>query len=181
MKKLFTRFILSIALTAPFAANAQNANSQANQSVQLGLSNAIELTFVGGSSTVSIPFLTLSDLVNGVSSPDQNILVRSNRPFKVAVATNSANFNYTGSSLLAPLLSGYTAIRLKVSNNNTGGTGTIGSWLLLNILPTSAKTILNNCSAGGNQTFAVSYKLIPGATLPSGSYNIDMVFTATQL
>ena len=49
---------------------AQNASGTAQQSVQLGLSNALEITFVANSSatgaTVSLPFTTADDYANGV-------------------------------------------------------------------------------------------------------------------
>lgn len=180
MKKLSLLAILILAVST-FCSAQTNINATASQSVNLGLSNAIELTFPNGNATQTATLNTLLDLINGVELPDTDVKVRSNKPFKVEVSTVSNNFTYIGNALIAPLLSATSAIRVKVSNNNTGGNTASGGWIFLNTLGTTPKIILNNCDAGGNQTFSIRYKMIPGVTLPSGTYMIDMVLTATQL
>jgi len=148
--------------------------------VELGLSNAIELTFPSGNATQSASINTIGDLLNGVELPDTDVKVRSNKPFKVDVASASNDFTYVGGALLAPLLNVSNVVRIKVSNNETGGQAT-GGWVFLNSLSTTPVTVINNCDPGDDQTFSIRYKMIPGLTLPSGTYTIDMVLTATQL
>jgi hypothetical protein len=182
MKNTATLLLLTLAVLANVVAVAQTSqNSAASQSVELALSNAIELTFPNGNATQTASINTIGDLLNGVELPDTEVKVRSNKPFKVDVASSSNTFTYVGSALLAPLLNATSAIRVKVSNNETGGTTAGIGWLFLNSLGTTPVTVLNNCDPGDDQTFSVRYKMIPGLTLPAGTYTIDMVLTATQL
>lgn len=174
--------ILTLIAGTAIESKAQtNASSAASQSVQLGLANAIELTFPNGNATQTATINSIIDLLTGVDLPDTEVKVRSNKAFKVEVATATNDFNYIGSALIAPILSANAALRVKVSDNKTGGNTASASWLFLNTLGTAPVTILNNCDPGNNQTFSIRYKMIPGVTLPSGTYTIDMVLTATQL
>ncbi len=88
------------------AANAQ-ATSAANQNVALSLSNAIAITFVStGNATgsaLSLPFTTVADYTNGVTSSAQQIKVQSNKAFNVTMNANAANFTYSGTTTLLPL------------------------------------------------------------------------------
>ncbi len=84
-----------------FAANAQTT-STAQQTVNLNLTNAIEIMFTGSNSatgtTVNLAFDDISDYQNGVESGAQELRVRSNKKFNVSVKTNSSTFSYTGSA-----------------------------------------------------------------------------------
>ncbi len=77
------RIIVITALTiAGFASKAQVA-STATQTVNLNLSNAIELTFTGSKTgtgaAVNLAFNTVNDYANGVQSSAQELKVRSNK------------------------------------------------------------------------------------------------------
>ena len=152
MKKL----LLSAVALMGFAtvSMAQNASSTASQSTSLVLSNAISITFTGsGTNTggaVTLPFSTVSDYANGVTSTAQQLEVQSNLPFDVTVNANSTNFTYTGS---------YT----------TGTTMT-----------DAAQNLITNGTNGSNQLFSVQYQATPGFTYPAGTYTTDVVYTATQ-
>ena len=69
MKKIIIIAAAVIGFTS--AANAQSTQSSAQQTVQLNLSNALEITFSGTGTTgatVSLPFTTADDYANGVES-----------------------------------------------------------------------------------------------------------------
>jgi hypothetical protein len=180
MKKLiiFSATILGF----NFAAHAQ-ATSSANQNVALSLSNAIAITFVGtGTATgsaLSLPFATVSDYTNGVTSAAQQIKVQSNKAFNVTMNANAANFTYSGATTPAPVMP-VSNLNLMVTANSTGGTvpGTYAT--SYTDVTNTASTILSGCTNGGNQTFSVQYQATPGFNFPAGTYTTNIVYTATQ-
>jgi hypothetical protein len=183
MKKVFA---IAALIYASFAANAQNASSTATQTVNLNLSNAIELTFTGNNSAtgtaVNLAFNTVNDYANGVTSSEQGLKVRSNKNFAVTVKTNATNFTYTGTTAPAPIMPVADVLDLMVSANGTGGTiATPFSATAYNNLSSTAQNLINNGSRGGNQTFGVKYQATPGFSYPAGTYTVDVVYTATQL
>lgn len=180
MKKVFAIAALAI---VGISAKAQTVSSTATQTVNLALSNAIELTFTGsGTATgaaVTIPFTSVTDYANGVESAAQQLKVRSNKAFGVTVKANAANFTYTGTTSPAPTMPVSGVLAAKVSTNGTGGTiaGTFGSYTSLT---SSAQNLISNGTNGGNQTFSVMYNATPGFAYPAGTYTVDVVYTATQ-
>ncbi len=182
MKKVFAIAALTI---AGFASKAQVA-STATQTVNLNLSNAIELTFTGSNSAtgaaVNLAFNTVNDYANGVASSAQELKVRSNKKFGVTVKTNNASFSYTGTTSPAPVMPVSGVLALKVSANATGGTiATPFSASAYNGLSNTAANLITNANNGGNQTFSVMYNATPGFAYPAGTYTVDVVYTATQL
>ena len=179
--------IIAIAVFASlgFAAKAQNASSSASQTVNLALSNAIEITFTGtGNATgsdVTIAFSTVNDYANGVESGAQELKVRSNKDFTVAVKANAANFTYTGSTTPAPTMPVNGVLGVMVSANNTGGSiASPFSNSAYATLSNSNQDLITSGDRGGNQTFSVKYKATPGFAYPAGNYAVDVVYTATQ-
>lgn len=157
-----------------------STNAAAGQSAKLALSNAIELTFASGSGgTTKMEFFSLNDLVNGVESNTQQLIVKSNKTFDVFVSCPTANFTYSGSSLLNRLLSVASVLKITCTQAN-GGTvpGQTGTWKGFNLF--TPTTLLTDCAPGGNQTFTVKYKATPGITAAAGTYLANIVFTATQ-
>jgi len=182
MKKLIA---IAAILTSTYAANAQ-VSSTATQTVNLNLSDAIELTFTGSSSatgaTVNLAFNTVNDYANGITSAAQELKVRSNKNFSVTVKTSSANFSYSGSTTPAPTMPVSGVLALKVSANSTSGTvATPFSTTSYAGLTSSNQNLITNGSRGGNQTFSVMYQATPGFSYPAGTYTTDVVYTATQL
>ncbi len=182
MKKVIA--IIALAVTG-FSAKAQVA-STATQTINLNLSNAIELTFTGNNSAtgaaVNLAFNTVNDYANGVASSAQQLKVRSNKKFGVTVKTNAANFSYTGSTTPAPVMPVSGVLALKVSANATGGTiASPFSASAYNGLSSTAANLITNANNGGNQTFSVMYNATPGFAYPAGTYTVDVVYTATQL
>ena len=182
--------IIAIAVFASlgFAANAQNQANQtssASQTTNLVLSNAIEITFTGnGSATgadVNIPFTTVNDYANGVESDAQELKVRSNKNFSVAVKANATNFSYTGNTSPAPTMPVENVLGIKVTDNNTGGSiANPFSNSAYATLSSSDQDLITTADRGGNQTFSVKYKATPGFAYPAGTYSVDVVYTATQ-
>ena len=168
------------------AANAQsNASATAQQTVQLALSNALEITFTANSSatgnTVSLPFTTADDYANGVESATQQIKVRSNKAFNVTVKTSGANFMVTNNGNTATSSMPASVLGLVVTANATGGQlGQNFSASTYNSLSSTAANLITNANYGGNQNFTVKYKATPGFAYPAGTYSTDVVYTATQ-
>ena len=168
-----------------FTSNAQNASSNATQSVSLTLSNAIAITFTGsGTNTggaVTLPFSTVSDYANGVSSTAQQLKVQSNLPFDVAVKANAANFTYTGSYTTGTTMPVSGVLKLMVTANSTGGSiATPFSSTAYSTLTSSNQNLINNGTYGSNQLFSVQYQATPGFAYPAGTYTTSVVYTATQ-
>jgi hypothetical protein len=179
MKKIITLAVAFICFSV--AANAQ-ATASATQSVGLALTNAIAITFTGsGTATgtaVSLPFATVADYANGVTSATQTLKVQSNKAFNVTVAASAANFTYSGTTSPAPVMP-VTNLNLMVTANSTGGT--IGSaFTAFGDLTSVAQTVLTGCTYGSNQTFGVQYQATPGYAFPAGTYTASIVYTATQ-
>ena len=183
MKKIIA---IAAFATIGFSANAQNQNNQsasASQTTNLVLSNAVEITFTGnGSATgaaVTIPFTTVNHYANGVESDAQELKVRSNKNFSVAVKANADGFTYTGNTTPAPEMPVEGVLAVKVSANGTGG-DIAGSFSDYTTLTSSNQSLLSGADRGGNQTFSVKYKATPGFAYPAGTYAVDVVYTATQ-
>jgi len=183
MKKII---IIAAALVGfTLNANAQNATANATQNVSLTLANAISITFTGtGTSTgaaVNLPFSTVSDYANGVTSTAQQLMVQSNLPFGISVKSNAANFTYSGTYTTGTTMPVSGVLKLIVPANATGGTiaapftaGTYAS------VTATAQNLINNGTYGANQTFSVQYKATPGFTYPAGTYTTQVIYTATQ-
>ncbi|HEY9177977.1 MAG TPA: hypothetical protein VIN07_09815, partial [Flavipsychrobacter sp.] len=105
--------------------NSANESSAASQATRISLSNAIEITFTGNMSAtgadVTIPFTTVNDYANGVESDAQELKVRSNKNFSVAVKANAGEFSYTGNTTPAPEMPVEGVLAVKVTANGTGG------------------------------------------------------------
>lgn len=174
MKKiLLTAVMLPVMMVAAFA---QSANSAATQAVKLDMSNAIELTILTGANP-QMNFVTVNDYANGIVSAEQQLQVRSNKKFNVRVKARTSRFSFagTGADPKMPL----SVLRLKVYNNNTGGVITSG-YQNFSTLSTGSKSMINNATPGGSNTFSVQYRATPGFTYPAGTYAMEIIYTATQ-
>jgi hypothetical protein len=184
MKKII---IIAAALVG-FAvnANAQLASANANQNVSLTLSNAIAITFTGSGTNVgaavNLPFSTVSDYANGVTSAAQQLKVQSNLAFGVTVKTNAANFTYSGTYTTGTTMPVSGVLKLMVSANTTGGTiATPFSSTAYSTLTSADQNLISNGTYGSNQLFSVQYQATPGFTYPAGTYTTQVIYTATQL
>ena len=171
--------------TAAQAQNTQNASSTATQTVQLSLSNALEISFVStnnaNGTTVTLPFTTVSHYANGVESTEQQLRVRSNKNFTVTVKTNNNNFMYSNGGTSYTYNMPASVLGLQITDNNTGGQlGQGFSSSSYKALSANVQNLITNASNGGNQTFSVKYKATPGFAYPAGTYTTDVIYTATQ-
>ena len=183
MKKYLTLAALIIVFSE--SAKAQNANSTAQQTVQLNLSNAVEMTFVNSGSatgnTVTMNFNTAHNYANGVESATQELKIRSNKDFKVGVKIDNNSFSYTGTGTINPSAVPMNAFGLKVVSNNTGGSvAPAFSTTSYTTVTGSDQDVILNADNGDNQRFSVKYKCTPGFGLPAGTYTFNMIYTATQ-
>ena len=187
-KKRMKKIIIAATAILGFASASfaqSNASGTASQTVQLALSNALEITFTGNGSatggTVTIPFTTVNDYANGVESGAQEIKVRSNKNFGVTVKTSTAYFSVTNSGVTTTSTMPASVLGIEVTANATGGSIASGfSASAYNSLSATAANLITNASYGGNQTFSVKYKATPGFAYPAGTYATDVVYTATQ-
>ena len=191
MKKIVSPFLIMVfsiiaLMVVSIAASAQtNASGTAQQTVELGLSNTIDITFVGSGTatggTVTLPFTTVTDYANGVESAAQQLKVRSNKIFNVTVAASAANFSVTnGGVTTVSAMPVAGVLDLKVDANQTGGTIASGYSAYGGGLSTASASIISGGNNGNNQTFSVKYKATPGFAYPAGVYAVDVIYTATQ-
>lgn len=183
MKKVLFAAVLFTTVSAAHA--QQNATGTAQQSVQLALSNAIEITFTNNNSTtgntVNLAFNNADDLANGVESGEQELKIRSNKAFKVGVKIDYNTVTYSGNGNLNNAIAPANIFQLKVTTNTTGGTiPTPFSTTSYGNVTSSDQNLIINGTNGGNQKFGVKYKCTPGFYMPAGTYNFDVVYTATQ-
>ena len=189
-KSILPVFLMIFSIVALIAlsivASAQtNASSTAQQTVELGLSNTIDITFTGSGTatggTVTLPFTTVTDYANGVESAAQQLKVRSNKIFNVTVAASAANFSVTNNGTTSVSTMPVAGVLdLMVSSNQAGGTIASGYSSYGGGLSTAAASILTGASNGNNQAFSVKYKATPGFAYPAGVYAVDVIYTATQ-
>ncbi|MBL7717668.1 MAG: hypothetical protein JNL72_02430 [Flavipsychrobacter sp.] len=183
MKKLLLSALAVIGMAT--ATYAQNASATATQSVSLTLSNAIAITFTGsGTNTggaVTLPFSTVSDYANGVTSTAQQLKVQSNLAFDVTVKSNASNFTYTGTYTTGTTMPVSGVLKLMVTANSTGGSiVTPFSSTAYSTLTSTDQNLIANGTYGSNQLFSVQYQATPGFTYPAGTYTTSVVYTATQ-
>ena len=183
MKKVI--IIAAAFLGLGFTSNAQNASSTATQNVSLTLSNAIAITFTGsGTNTggaVTLPFSTVADYANGVTSTAQQLKVQSNLAFDVAVKANATNFTYSGSYTTGTTMPVSGVLKLMVTANSTGGSvASPFSTSSYATLTDADQDLITSGTYGSNQLFSVQYQATPGFAYPAGTYTTSVVYTATQ-
>lgn len=178
-------FLIIVLLSTSTILHAQTTSGAATQSVNLALSNAMEIVFTGNNNAtgnmVNMAFTSADDYANGVESAAQELLVRSNQNFKVGVKYDINSFSYSGTGNLNTAIISPNAMEIKVTANSTGGSiampFTSNSYATLS---GSDQDLILNGTNGASKKFSVKYKCTPGFGLPAGTYNINIVYTATQ-
>jgi hypothetical protein len=167
-------------------AHAQKVDASASQTIQLELTDAIEITFDGtGTNTGSVvkfQFSNPNQYASGLQSAEYILTIRSNKKFNLVLNTSTPNFTYSGAALPAPMMPVAGVLSLMLTQNTTGGN--TSSPFALNqygAITSMAQTVMATCSNGGNQQLAVKYKAEPGFGYPGGTYSVDAVYTATQM
>jgi hypothetical protein len=185
MKKSLVLVLLLCGSTS-MTLRAQTSSSQsAYQAVQLELEPAIDLQFTNTNSstgnTLNLPFNSVNQYTNGVTSTTQEIKVRSNKNFKISVQADASNFMFSGSQgVTASNMPVSNILFLSVTNNNTGGTIPSTFNNTYQSLTATSQDIVINGQQGGDQRLAFSYKAIPDLNYPAGLYSVGVIYTATQ-
>ena len=178
MKKLITLlFIVASAQT-----NAQTSTTVV-QTVDMHLVNVIKIKFdntgTNVGNTVNLSLDNMNELVNGVTSANQNLVVASTKPFNVNVKSASPTFSYSGSSQQNNVMNIDDVLMLRVNQNQTGGN--IGSgYSAFNPITYNAKNVINGGDNGQNRQFRIKYKAVPGMGYAAGNYLASIIYTATQ-
>ena len=161
MKKIIT---LATILFAGFtAANAQSTSS-ASQTVSLTLQNAIDISITSATGT-NFTFDDVSKYQSGLTnSSASSFQVKSNRPWAVTVKAAAASF----SGPAAPA----TQMPSTVLGVKLNGGSAFGS------LTTTAAALTSGTR--GSSTFSIDYNANPGYSYDAGTYNLSVVYTATQ-
>lgn len=182
MKKitLISAFLAAAACVA--YGQEHNEVTSATQSTSLVMSNAIDITFnSNGSETggvVNMSFDDINDYANGVESSPIELKIRSNKKFDVVAKASDNRFSYNGNSTDPKM--NVNKLKIKVVSNNTGGSVPNSVNNKYSNMSKSNKKLINNGTAGGDNTFAIQYKADPGYEFPAGTYSIDIIYTATQ-
>lgn len=169
-----------------YAATAQKVYSTASQTIQLELTDAIEITFdatgTNVGNLVKFSFANLNQYASGLESAEYKLVIRSNKKFNVMVNANDPFFTYVGPAIPAPSMPVSSVLSVKLTQNTTGGS--TSSPFIMNqytAMTDVAQNMLTTCANGGNQQLAVKYQANPGYAYPGGTYTVDAIYTATQL
>lgn len=178
MKKLLTLLFV----TAATQANAQSSTTIV-QTVDMHLVNVIKIKFANTGSnmgnTVNLSLDNMSELTNGVTSANQNLVVASTKPFNVNVKSATPTFSYSGSSQQNNVMNVDDVLMLRVNQNQTGGN--IGSgYNAYNPITYNAQNVINGGDNGQERKFRVKYKAVPGLEYAAGNYMASIIYTATQ-
>lgn len=182
MKKIL--LIITVLAVSKTTAVAQSEElSTATQSAKLEMSNAIDVTFNSNGSEegeiINLAFENVNDYANGVESNPIELKVRSNKKFHVWAKTSSNRFTYSGPESTDPRMN-VNKLKIKVVSNNTGGSVPNGVNNKYANMSRNNKKLINNGTAGGDNTFAIQYKADPGYEFPAGTYSVDVIYTTTQ-
>ena len=178
IKRIINAVVLASFFMATTIANAQENSGTASQSVTLNLAPVIQISAMT-SPNVNLGFNNISNYVHGVESANQQFKIHSNKDYLVTVRANAAHFSYSGNAYPAPQMPVSNTLFLSVAENNTGGT-IANSFSNFVSLSDNSKQLLLNCKNGGDKTFSINYKAIPGPQYPAGDYTVGILYTATQ-
>jgi len=185
MKKAIIFLIVIICTSLSAGAQVATANEEgtAIQTVELGLTNVLEIGFTATSTNtgnnVVMSFTSANHYSSGVTSSNQGMTVKSNSNFTITVKAASSSFTVTNNGVATASSMPVSVLGVRVTGNNTGGS--LGSgFSSYKPLTATAVTMINNGTKGNNKTFNVRYKATPGFGYDAGVYAVDVVYTATQ-
>ena len=161
------------------------AQISATQSLDIEVTNAIEITFTGTQNTqggnVNLVFDNVDDYANGIVSEAQGLKITSNTAFALAVKAGAESFTYSGVQTPSPAMPVDGVLSIKVNSNGTGGTVaspfSTSSYYSLN---NTDRNLLSAATKGIDKAISVVYKATPGFAYPGGTYSVDVIYTATQ-
>ena len=178
MRVLFILLLCGLSLIA----QAQNT-ATASQTIELVINPILDIKFSNtGSSNgdkVVMGFDTKEQYKKGVTSATQQIEVSSNQKFKISVQTTSSTFAYRGAEANANMPVD-NSLFVAVMDNNTGGKVAQGFNNNYHALSSNMQDLILNGKQGESQKFALAYMAKPEIGYPTGSYSVDVMYTATQ-
>ena len=161
MKKILT---LAVVFFAAFSAANAQSTSTASQTVTLNLQNAINISISSATGT-SFLFDEVTEYQNGLTNTNASTLqVKSNRPWAVTVKAAAATFS-------GPVLPA-TQMPSTVLGVRLNGGSTFSS------LSTTTASLTSGTR--GSSQFSIDYNANPGFSYDAGTYNLSVVYTATQ-
>jgi hypothetical protein len=144
---------------------------------------------VGTSALLSAAGLNQSNLFGGINynqGVPLKLSIMSGAPYFINVSSRNSSYTpFVGGGIVNPQdIRNY--ILLKIINNETGGQVLDYSSSHGFVLGQTEKTIIRNCqptlsvqSVSIERSFALLFKIIPGYSIPPGSYSTPVIITAT--
>lgn len=162
-KTVMKTLIFSFAFFAIAAsANAQTTTQSVSQVVTLNLQNQIDIAITNPTGT-SFTFGSAANYASGLTNVNASLFtVRSNKAWNVTVNAGAANFT-SGAATTMP--ASVLGVRLTGVGNYSN-------------LSTTAANLTSGSRGLG--TFAIDYQANPGFNYDSGTYTLNVVYTATQ-
>lgn len=144
---------------------------------------------IGTPAMLSATGFSQSDIMGGLNynqGAPLKLNITSGAPYFINISSrNSAYIPYVGGGIVNPQdIRNY--ILLKIINNETGGQ--VLDYASSNgfILGQNERTIIRNCqptfsgdASDNERSFSIMFKIIPGYSIPPGSYSTPVVITAT--
>ncbi len=169
---------IALAIGSYSASYGQEYAAAGTQRTNLAVGDIIAIGLVNSSGDfITMFFPEQKDLVNGLETPKQNLVVKSNQHFKVTLTTTTGAFKYNGVGNPQNAVPLDGIIKVKVEDNQTGGQA-LTDYNAVSLYPV---TLISNGTYGDNQAFTVRFKATPGLQLPSGVYEVNVVYTATSM
>ena len=151
------------------------------QTITAAINSSVNSTVTG--TPALAPFISDTDIENGLITDPVNFAVKSNRLWKLTTSiTNIVGTPIAGgpASITAPLQP--LNISWGVIN---GASGTVTSWTpFANATTTTAaaieaKTGTRGAASVTGNTFTLRYKVVPGFTVDPGTYAVDVTYTVS--
>ena len=170
------RTLLLCLFIAGFGITAFAQDSVKTQTLNVSLSDVIQLT-LAGSPEATLTFSGAQTLLDGVTSNEEEFIVRSNKSFDVSVRTDNALFQTLVSP--DPQMRVDDVLKLKLTTNNTGGT-IAPAFTDFSFLTSTPQLLITDGAKGEDKSFKVTYRAMPNFGFPQGSYKTNIIYTATQ-
>ena len=165
MRKLFFIMILCLSSVCGFAQYTFSGSSSG--SITVG--TVLNMSFTNNAGTVS--FSSASQYQNGQTiSICASIAVKSNIPWLISFASNSASFTATGGGASTNMPASVVGLRVSSASSFTS---------LSTVNHTLATGNAGNTSASGN-SFNLDLNLNPGFSYKGGTYSLSIVYTLTN-
>jgi len=183
MNKNLSLFLINCLLAGTISAQEIDGNvGQTSQTVQLNLSPVIGIKFSNTNSSsgslINMNFQNIAQMNEGLISGEQELIIQSNKNFKISVQTDASNFNYLGDGNAN--LPVQNTLFLAIKGNTTGGAIPSNFNNNFQSLSNNSQDVVLDANQGSDQRISFNYKAKPGLNHPAGSYTVGVIYTATQ-